>query len=149
MRHEFSVDQIAGRIWSGTLIGGGRIALMTAAILGLLAFMNAVRIAAVGDTNVCKWSAIGDSLAAILVVVAFTIASLSSPSFMIDVLVFCAPLVFVYATWFVVACRCQDCGRPRVSAIRTSTRCSCGRDHLTVPKLWTRQPFEVQLSGPS
>jgi len=61
------------------------------------------------------------------------------------VLVFCAPLVFVYATWFVVACRCQDCGLRRTSA----TRCSCGRDHLTLPKLWTRQPFEVQLSGPN
>jgi hypothetical protein len=149
LRHEFSVDQIVERIWSGTLVGGGRIALMTAAILGLLAFLNAVRIAAVGETNAGKWSTIGDLLAAILVVGAFTIASLSSPSFMIDVLLFCVPLVFVYATWFVVTCRCQDCGRRRFSAIWTSTHCSCGHDHLTLPKLWTRQSFEVQLSDPN
>ncbi|WP_050420532.1 hypothetical protein [Bradyrhizobium tropiciagri] len=149
LRHEFSVDQIAARIWNGTLVGGGRIALMTAAILGLLAFLNAVRIAAVGETNAGKWSTIGDLLAAILVVGAFTIASLSSPSFMIDVLQFCVPLVFAYAAWFVAACRCQGCGRRRLSAIWTSTRCGCGRDHLTLPKTWTRQSFEVQLSDPN
>jgi hypothetical protein len=96
LRHEFSVGQVAERIWNGTLVGGGRIALMAAAILGLLAFLNAVRIAAVGETNAGEWSTIGDSLAAILVVGAFTIASLSSPSFMIVVLPFCVPLVFVY-----------------------------------------------------
>jgi len=67
----------------------------------------------------------------------------------IGVLTLCAPLVFAYLTWFVVVCRCRDCGRRRASALRLSTRCSCGRDHLSMPKLWTRQPFEVQLSGPN
>ena len=83
------------------------------------------------------------------VIGAFTIASLSTPSFMLDVLVFCTPLVFVYAMWFALACKCEDCGRWRVSAIRTSTRCSCGRDHLTLQKLWTRQSFEFPLSDPN
>jgi hypothetical protein len=148
-RHEFSLDQIADRIWSGTLIGGGRIALMTAAILGLLAFLNGVRIAATGETRPGKWSAIGDAVAAILVVGAFTIASLSSLQFVIGVLAFCAPLIFAYAILFALVCRCLDCGRRRTSALRLSTRCSCGRDHLSLPKLWTRHPFEVQLAVPN
>jgi hypothetical protein len=57
-------------------------------------------------------STIGYLLAAILAIGAF-IASLSTPSFMIGVLLFGLLLVFVYGTCLVVACRCQDCGRRR------------------------------------
>ena len=77
---------------------------MTTAILGLLAWLNAIRIAAVGEANANRWSAVDGTISAILVVGAFTIASLSTPSFMIDVLILCAPVAIIYATWFAVAC---------------------------------------------
>jgi hypothetical protein len=80
IRREFSFDQIVERIWTGTLSGGGRIALMTTAILGLLAWLNAIRIAAVGEANANRWSAVDGTISAMLVVGAFTIASLSTPS---------------------------------------------------------------------
>lgn len=149
IRREFSFDQIVERIWTGTLSGGGRIALMTTTILGLLAWLNAIRIAAVGEANANRWGAVDGTISAILVVGAFTIASLSTPSFMIDVLILCGPVAIIYATWFAVACRCQNCGRRRLSAIRMTSDCSCGRDHLMLPKRWTQQPFENQVPGPN
>lgn len=149
IRREFSFGQIAERIWSGTLSGGGRIALMTTAILALLAWLNAIRIAAVGEENAGRWSGVDLAISAVLVVGAFTIASLSTASFMTDVLILCLLVVFVYATWFALACRCRECGRRRLSALRATTLCGCGHDQLALPKRWTRQPFEIQIPSPN
>jgi hypothetical protein len=150
LRHDFSFSHVAGRIWTGTLAGGGRIVIMIASIIALLACLNAIRIAAVGEVNAGRWSVIDRTISAVLVIGAFTIASLSTPAFMLYVLTFCLLVFLLHATSFAIACRCINCGRRRFSAMQLSTRCSCGQDHLILPKLWTRKSFEAQaIPGPS
>ena len=58
LRRGFPFSVILERILSGSVVGAGRIALMTAAILALLACLNAVRIAATGEANAGKWRVI-------------------------------------------------------------------------------------------
>lgn len=145
LRRGFAIGEILERIWNGTIMGGGRIALMTAAILTLLACLNAVRIAATGEANAGKWRVIDGSLAALIVMGAFAIASLTTLSFIFAVLLFCLIVAVVYAIWFVATSSCSECGRRRLSALRCATQCSCGKEQLPMLRRWTTQPFGKQL----
>jgi hypothetical protein len=147
LRRDFSFGRIAERIWTGTLAGGGRIVIMIASIIALLACLNAIRIAAVGEVNAGRWSVIDRTISAVLVIGVFTITSLSTPTFILYVLTFCLLVFLLHATSFAIGCRCINCGRRRFSAMRLTTHCRCGQDHLILPKLWTKQPFEVQLNS--
>ena len=144
LRRSFPLSVIFERIWNGSVVGGGRIALMTAAILALLAGLNAVRIAATGEANAGKWRMIDGVLSALIVAGAFTIASLSTVAFVLPVLSLCIIVALVYATWFSVVNGCIGCGRRRFSALRLGTRCGCGTEHLPMLRRWTTQPFEKQ-----
>jgi len=145
LRRGFPFSVILDRIWSGSVVGGGRIALMTAAILALLACLNAIRIAATGEANAGKWRAIGGLLSALIVTGAFTIASLTTFAFILAVLLLCVSVAVVYATWFVAANGCSGCGRRRLSALALRTRCGCGKDQLPMLRRWVTEPFEKQL----
>lgn len=145
LRRGFPSSVILERIWSGSIVGGGRIALMTAAILALLACLNAVRIAATGEANAGKWRVIDAVLSALIVSGAFTIASLKTLAFILPVLLFCVIVAVVYAVLFSAANECTGCGRRRFSALRFGTRCGCGKEQLPMLRRWTTQPFEKQL----
>jgi hypothetical protein len=145
LRRGFSFSVILERIWSGSIVGGGRIALMTAAILALLACLNAVRIAATGEANAGKWGVIDGVLSALMVTGGFTMASLTTSAFILAVLPFSVIVAVIYATWFLAANGCSECGRRRFSALRFGTRCRCGKEQLPMLRRWTTQPFEKQL----
>jgi hypothetical protein len=145
LRRGFPLSVIVERIWSGSVVGGGRIALMTAAILALLACLNAVRIAATGEANAGKWRVIDGVLSAFIVTGAFVIASLTTFAFILAVLLFCVIVALVYAIWFSAANECSGCGHRRFSALRLATRCGCGKEQLPMLRRWTTQPFENQL----
>jgi hypothetical protein len=144
LRRGFPLSVVFERIWNGSIVGGRRIALMTAAILVLLACLNAVRIAATGEANAGKWRVIDGVLSALIVAGAFTIASLSTLAFILAVLLLCAIVALVYAIWFSAANGCSGCGRRRFSALRLGTRCGCGTEHLPMLRRWTEQQFEKQ-----
>lgn len=144
LRRGFPLSVIVERIWSGSLVGGGWIALMTAAILALLACLNAVRIAAAGEANAGKWRLIDGVLSALIVTGAFTIASLSTLAFILPALLFCVIVAVSYATWFSAMNKCSGCGRRRFSALRFGTQCDCTKEQLPMLRCWTKQPFERQ-----
>lgn len=96
LRRGFPFSVILERIWSGSIVGGGRIALMTGATLALLACLNAIRIAATAEANAGKWGVIDGVLSALIVAGALTIASLTTLAFILVVLPFCVIVAVVY-----------------------------------------------------
>lgn len=147
LRRGLPMSDILERIWSGTITGGGRIALMTGGILALLACLSAVRIAATGEAGAGKWAAIDGVLSALIVTGAFTIASLTTVSFILSVSLFCIAIALVHVIWFSATSGCSGCGHRRLSALRFATQCACGREQLPMLRRWTRQPFEKQLTA--
>lgn len=147
LRRGFPISDILERIWSGTIVGGGRIALMTAGILALLAYLNAVRIAATGEAHSGRGGVVDGVLSALIVTGAFTIASLTTLAFILSVSLFCLTIALVYVAWFLATNSCAGCGRRRLSALRIVTQCSCGREQLPLLRRWTTQPFEKQLTA--
>jgi hypothetical protein len=144
-RRGFSVAAIIERIWSGFLVGGSRIALMVAAILVVLACMNALRISAIGEANARRWPLFDGVAMALVATGAFTIASLSSPAFMLAILLLSAVIVVVHAVWFAIMSHCSGCRRPRLSALILRTQCACGREALPLLRRWTTQPYDRHL----
>jgi hypothetical protein len=142
LRRGLSLSTILEQILRGSILGGGRIALMTAFILALLACLNAVRIAATGEANAGNWRVIDAVLSALIVTCTFAIASLSTLAFILPVLLLCAIVALAYAISFSVGYGCSGCGRRRLSALRFGTRCSCGEEHLPMLRRWTTQSFE-------
>jgi hypothetical protein len=149
LRRGFSLGTIIERIWNGFVIGGSRIALMVAAILIMLASLTAVRIGAVGEENAGRWTLLDGVAMALVVTGAFTIASLSSAAFMLDVFLLCAGVALAYAGWFAVMCRCGGCSKSRLSALLLRTRCGCGHEHLPLLRRWITQPYERHLEPDS
>lgn len=147
LRRAFPFSVIVERIWSGSIVGGGRIALMTAAILALLACLNAVRIAATGEANAGKWRVIDTALSAMIVTGGFTIVSLSTSAFIIAVLLLCVIVALAYVIWFSATNGCSGCGRRRFLALRFRTKCGCGKEQLPMLRCWFTKSFEKQLDA--
>jgi len=88
--------QIVERIWTGTCRGGRFLP-------SIFLWLNAIRIAAVGEPNATMERVDGTSRP-YWSWGPVTIASLSTPSFMIDVSnPLCTPSSIIYTTWFAVA----------------------------------------------
>lgn len=142
LRHGLSSNVILERILAGSIVGGGRIAIMTAILLGSLTCLNAIRIAATGEGNAGESRFVDAALSALIVMGAFAIASLASLLFVLPLLLSCVIVAVLHALWFSATSKCGGCGRRRFSALRFGTQCACGKEQLPILRRWTTQPFE-------
>jgi hypothetical protein len=146
LRRNIPLSMMGERIWTGFWSGGGRVTLMVALVLLALAYLAAVRIAALGELRAGRLSWFDGLASALVVVGAFAISSLSSPRFMLDVALLLAGVALLYAGVFAVLQRCAACrSRTRLGALRLSTRCACGAEHLPRLRRWTTTPFTCHL----
>lgn len=145
MRRGFPIGLIVERIWVGSLIGGARIAVMVTALLIILAYLCSARIAAVGEAASGKWSRLYNGGAAVIVIGAFTIASLTSAIWIVHILAVVAGIGGGLVALFVLGTRCTSCGRMRRNALSLRARCACGHDLLHTLRHWFNQPYESHL----
>ncbi len=124
------VNELLVKIGSGIVLGGGRYALMIVAVLLGLAWLSGVRVAAQGEGGTLTGLAIDRMACAIIVIGAFSILSLQSLQYMIDVTVVIGVVVVFYVSWFVATNRCTMCGRWPWETLGLGTKCKCGHERL-------------------
>jgi hypothetical protein len=129
-RHALAPIVVINRIAGGFWAGGGLITLMIALTLLALAYLSAIRIAALGEAGAGRAFWLDRSLGVIILTGVFTITSLTSSGFIIDVLELLAVVMLCRIVIVVWLPRCDVCGRRPLGALRLSTRCKCGGERL-------------------
>jgi len=145
MRKGYSSEYIFDWILHGLSSGGVRVVLMIAGTLLLLVYLTAIRVAAMGEHRGMNWPLIEAFLAALIVVGAFTISSLSDTRFILVVSATIVTISITYAVSFVLLNSCPTCRKRRLSALLLSTRCSCGHEHFQSLRRWIKEPYDRHL----
>jgi hypothetical protein len=118
---------------------------MVTLLLLALTYISAVRIAASGELGAGRSPWLDRGIVAAVVIGAFTIASLKSAGFMIDVFVLVSILALFHLSWFVGISTCSGCSRRPWASLILHTRCECGVERLPYLRSCVSEPYCKQL----